>query len=328
MRRDFTVNAMAMDRSGRLYDAFDGLSDIAGKRLRTVGDAGERFSEDALRLFRACRFVAQLDFTADSSLVEGMESAFPRVSGLSLERVRQEVDRLLVSKHAARGMDLLVRSSLARCSCRIKEKGAYTEVPILPELSHLVGLPQQKEFHKYDAWYHTLAVLEAASPELLLRWAVLLHDVAKGMPGIRAIRKGRLTDYGHDKKGAEMARDILTRWRRSPAFTEEVVWLVENHMRFHFLPIHRKRMRRNGYASSQETMYSLLPKQWRRAFSISKIFARRISLAADGLFLRQKVTKPSVNTWQSSRDVCLSPAGSSTIRRMYLLFLLRMWQRA
>lgn len=209
MRRDFTVNAMAMDRSGRLYDEFGGLSDIERKRLRTVGDAGERFSEDALRLFRACRFVAQLDFMADRSLVEGMESAFPRVSGLSLERVRQEMDRLLVSKHAARGMDLLVRSGLACCSCRIKEKGAYMEVPILPELSHLVGLPQQKEFHKYDAWYHTLAVLEAASPEPLLRWAALLHDVAKGMPGIRAIRKGRLTDYGHDKKGAEMARDIL-----------------------------------------------------------------------------------------------------------------------
>lgn len=83
---------------------------------------------------------------ADRSLVEGMESAFPRVSGLSLERVRQEMDRLLVSTHAARGMDLLVRSGLARCSCRIKEKGGYTQVPILPELSHLVGLPQQRNF--------------------------------------------------------------------------------------------------------------------------------------------------------------------------------------
>lgn len=234
MRRDFTVNAMAMDGRGRLYDEFDGLSDIARKRLRTVGDAKERFSEDALRLLRACRFVSQLDFMADSSLVEGMASAFPRVSGLSLERVRSEVDRMLVAEHAARGMDLMVRSGLARCSCRIKEKGQYTEVPVLPELSHLVGLPQQKEFHKYDAWYHTLAVLEAAPPTLVLRWAALLHDVAKGMPGVRAVRKGRLTDYGHDKKGAEMAGHILTRWHRSPSFTKEVVWLVENHMRFHF----------------------------------------------------------------------------------------------
>lgn len=234
MRRDFTVNAMAIDGKGELYDNFHGMRDIRAKKLRTVGDAGERFSEDALRLFRACRFLGQLNFMADASLVDGMASAFERVKGLSLERVRSEVDRLMVSPHAARGLDLMVRTGLADCSCRVKENGTYTEVPILPELHHLVGLPQQKEFHKYDGWYHTLAVLEASKPELLNRWAALLHDVAKGMPGVRALRKGKLTDYGHDKQGAVMARHILTRWQRSPQFTHEVVWLVENHMRFHF----------------------------------------------------------------------------------------------
>ncbi len=233
-RRDFTINAMAVDAGGKLYDFFGGLSDMKGKKLRTVGDASERFSEDALRLFRACRFLGQLDFLADGSLVDGMASAFPRVKGLSLERVRSEVDRLMVTDHAARGFDLMVRSGLAAESCRVKEKGEYREIPILPELSHLVGLPQQKEFHKFDGWYHTLAVLEASSPILLNRWAALLHDVAKGMPGIRAIRKGKLTDYGHDKKGGEMSREILQRWGRSPDFTRRVTWLVENHMRFHF----------------------------------------------------------------------------------------------
>lgn len=233
-RRDFTVNAMAVDREGHLYDYFDGLGDMKQKKLRTVGVAQERFSEDALRLFRACRFLGELDFTADSSLVEGMESAFPRVQGLSLERVKSEVDRLIVSPHAARGFDLMVRSGLGDCSCRVKEKGDFIKIPILPELSHLVGLPQQKEFHAYDGWYHTLAVLEASKPTLISRWAALLHDVGKGMPGIRAIHKGKLTDYGHDKKGAAMAKDILTRWRRSPSFIHEVVWLVENHMRFHY----------------------------------------------------------------------------------------------
>ena len=96
---------------------------------------------------------------------------------------------------------------------------------------------------------------------------------------------------------------------------------------FIFSPIHRKRMRRNGYASSQETMYSLLLKRWRRAFSISKTFARRTSLAVDDLFPRQKVTKHSGTIWQSSRGVCLLPARSCIIRRMYPLFLLRMSQR-
>ncbi len=233
-RRDFTINAMAMDREGELYDFFGGLSDIRNKKLRTVGNPAERFAEDALRLFRACRFLGQLNFMADSSLVDGMASAFPRVKGLSLERVRSEVDRLIVTEHAARGFDLMVRSGLAAESCRVKEKGEYREIPILPELAHLVGLPQQKEFHKFDGWYHTLAVLEASSPKLVNRWAALLHDVAKGMPGIRAVRKGKLTDYGHDKKGAEMSAEILQRWQRSPRFTRRVCWLVENHMRFHF----------------------------------------------------------------------------------------------
>ena len=233
-RRDFTINAMAMDSHGNFYDPFSGMEDIKRKRLRTVGEASKRFSEDALRLFRACRFLGQLDFMADASLVDGMAAAFPRVSGLSLERIRSEVERLLVTPHAARGFDLMVRSGLAEKSCRCKENGIYTEIPILPELSHLVGLPQQKEFHKYDGWYHTLAVLEASTPVLLNRWAALLHDVAKGMPGVRAIRKGKLTDYGHDQKGAEMARDILTRWKYPPDFIHQVVWLVENHMHFHF----------------------------------------------------------------------------------------------
>lgn len=233
-RRDFTVNAMALDRDGVLYDYFDGLSDLEHKRLRTVGNAADRFQEDALRLFRACRFLGQLDFMADSSLVEGMKSAFPRVSGLSLERVRDEVDKLIVTSHAARGFDLMVRTGLADCSCRAKEKGIFTDIPILPELSHLVGLPQQKEFHKYDGWYHTLAVLEASKPVLVNRWAAFLHDVGKGMPGIRAVRKGKLTDYGHDTKGAEMARGILTRWKRPTPFTDRVVWLAENHMKFHY----------------------------------------------------------------------------------------------
>lgn len=233
-RRDFTVNAMAVDADGTIYDYFHGEEDLEKKRLRTVGEAGERFHEDALRLFRACRFLGQLDFMADTSLVDGIASAFPRVAGLSLERVKSEVDKLIVTPHAARGFDLMVRTGLADCSCRVKEAGNYEEIPILPELHHLVDLPQEKQFHKYDGWYHTLAVLEAAQPLLVNRWGALLHDVGKGMPGVRGTHKGRITDYGHDKKGAEMAEDILTRWRRPEAFTRRVVWIVENHMRFHF----------------------------------------------------------------------------------------------
>ncbi len=233
-RRDFTVNAMALGRDGTLYDYFDGVKDLKNKRLRTVGSAEDRFNEDALRLFRACRFLGQLDFMADGTLVEAIPSAFGRVRGLSLERFKSEIEKLLVSVHAARGLDLMVRTGLNECSCRVRERGKTEEIQILPELSHLVGLPQQREFHKFDGWYHTLAVVEAAPRTLILRWAALLHDVGKGIEGVRAIRAGKYTDYGHDKRGTEMAKDILTRWRMPSSFINRVSWLVENHMHYHY----------------------------------------------------------------------------------------------
>lgn len=233
-RRDFTVNAMAMDADGVLRDPFGGEKDLKRKRLRTVGAAEERFAEDPLRLFRACRFLGQMDFMADSSLVAGMRGAFPRVTGLSLERVRSEIERLLVTEHAGRGLDLLVRSGLAEMSCRVRENGKDTEVPILPELAHLVELPQMKQFHKYDAWYHTLAVVEASPRERLARWAALLHDVGKGMPGVRHVEGEKITDYNHDHVGAEMAEKLLRRWRYPEKEVHLLSWLVENHMKFHY----------------------------------------------------------------------------------------------
>ena len=233
-RRDFTVNAMALSADGELIDEFGGLRDLSAKKLRTVGEAAERFREDALRLFRACRFLGQLDFMADASLVEGMAGAFPRVAGLSLERVKAEVDRLLVTPHAGRGLDLLVRSGLADTACRVREHGEDRAVAVLPELTHLVGVPQMKEFHKYDAWYHTLAVVEAAPAERIVRWAALLHDVAKGMPGVRRVEGEKITDYGHDQKGAEMAEALLRRWRFPEKEVRLITWLVANHMKFHY----------------------------------------------------------------------------------------------
>lgn len=233
-RRDFTINAMALDRNGVLYDYFHGLRDLESKRLRTVGDAKQRFREDALRLFRACRFLGQLDFMAETDLVKAFPSAFPRVKGLSLERVREEIGKLLLTDHAARGMDLLVRTGLNECQCTMKRDGLSYEVDILPELSHLVGLPQEKEYHQFDGWYHSLAALEKAPKTAVMRWGALLHDVGKGMPEVRQVREGRYTDYGHDIVGAAMAEAILTRWDMPKPFVRRVSWIVKNHMRYHY----------------------------------------------------------------------------------------------
>lgn len=233
-RRDFTINAMALDLDGVIYDYFGGERDLSARRLVTVGDAAKRFQEDALRLFRACRMLGKLDFMADSSLVEGMAAAFSRVKGLSLARVREEVDRLLLTPHAARGLDLMVRTGLNECACQVREKGVELPVLILPELSHLVGLAQMKKFHAFDGWYHTLAVVDASPRTLITRWAALLHDVGKGQPGVRKIDGQRITDHNHDRVGADMAVGILHRWERSEKFVRRVTWIVRNHMRYHY----------------------------------------------------------------------------------------------
>ncbi|MCF0155252.1 MAG: CCA tRNA nucleotidyltransferase [Veillonella sp.] len=237
-RRDFTVNGMAMDKEGRIIDLVGGQRDLKKKRLVTIGDPVERFREDALRLFRACRFVAKLDFLPDKALLEAMPKAFDRVSGLSLERVRQELDRMLLEPAVAKGLDVFVQSGLCSCQCQVNENGQLRQVDILPELAHLVDLPQEKQFHEFDGWYHTLAAVAHTPADLTLRWGALLHDVGKGMPGIRGCHNGRITDRGHDQLGAKMALEALLRLGYSQKFAQRVAWIVESHMRFHFFAQH------------------------------------------------------------------------------------------
>jgi tRNA nucleotidyltransferase (CCA-adding enzyme) len=230
-RRDFTVNAMAMDLGGRLIDPFGGQKDLAAGLIRTVGCATERFTEYALRPFRAVRFAAQLGFELDTELWEAIPETLDRIGGLAVERVCAELEKILIAPQASRGLDLLVRSGLAGASCRNSVKGVASSVPILPELQRLRGLPQNPLFHRFDVWGHTLAAVAAAPPELTLRWAALLHDVAKGLPGVRGKNKyGGLADRGHDRVGAEMAAGILSRLRLPDYRCQRVVWLVKNHM--------------------------------------------------------------------------------------------------
>lgn len=247
-RRDFTVNAMAMDINGRIYDYHNGMEDLQNHILRTVGDAGQRYSEDALRMLRACRFVAQLgfDYVQESGVLPpfGEENtpyymprnfSFPtgNCAGLSLERVRTELDKLLTGKYAGKGLMLLMATGLTDAKCRVKENGAYHEIDILPELRHLEGLPQNRRFHCYNAWEHTLKAVDNSPRDLTIRWAMLLHDLGKGMPGIRGTHPdGSPSDHGHEALSAVMAQDVMTRLRYPKDFAKRVVWLVSRHMRF------------------------------------------------------------------------------------------------
>lgn len=247
-RRDFTVNAMALDQSGNVYDYHGGRQDLQQKILRTVGDAPARYQEDALRMYRACRFVGQLGF--DYVQRQGAGPAFgqpqtpyylpqsysfpvSRSAGLSLERVRTELDKLLLGKWAGKGLMLLLATGLAAGRCRVREQGTYREIDVLPELEHLAGLPQNQRFHCYDVWEHTLAAVDKSPRQLAIRWALLLHDVAKGLPGIRRLNKeGQPSDHGHEAESAVMAEVILSRLRYPAPFVQRVVWLVSRHMRF------------------------------------------------------------------------------------------------
>ena len=235
VRRDFTINAMALALDGKLVDLFHGQQDLADRFIRTVGSAKQRFSEDALRMFRACRFASQLGFTVDQEAVAVMPQLTARVSGLALERVKAELCLILLADKPAIGLDLLVKSGLAEASCRVKEQGSYQKVAILPEIVDLVGIQQNPAFHIFDVWQHTLAAVTAVAPDLTLRWSALLHDVAKGRPGVRGKNAaGQITDYGHDKLGAQLAAAILQRLGFGDKFVKRVCWLVGKHMRFHF----------------------------------------------------------------------------------------------
>lgn len=247
-RRDFTVNAMALDVKGELYDYFGGRNDLERGILRTVGDPEARYREDALRMLRACRFTAQLGFTYVQEqgdcgpcgmrgtpyyLPRGYRFPIERCQKLSLERVRQELEKLLLSPHAGRGLMLMMATGLLGASCRVRRDKRDITVPILPEALHLLGLPQNPRFHLYDTWEHTLLAIDNSPHQLAIRWALVLHDLGKGLPQIRITNKeGQPSDPGHEAQSALMAREILSRLQYPPDFIQLVTWLVAQHMRF------------------------------------------------------------------------------------------------
>jgi putative nucleotidyltransferase with HDIG domain len=217
-RRDFTVNALCQDFAGRLLDLTGrGLDDLAAGVLRTPLEPGETFGEDPLRMFRGARFVAQLGFRLADGLLEAMRAqareAVP--SKVSVERIHDELARLLVSHHPRAGMEVL------------RHGGLLTRV--LPELEAMVGV-EQSGYHCYDVFDHTMHALQASPPDLVTRLAVLLHDVGK--PPTHAVAEdGRHTFHDHPRVGAEMAEEILRRLRFSGDEIRDVSTLVLLHLR-------------------------------------------------------------------------------------------------
>ncbi|GAA5483001.1 CCA tRNA nucleotidyltransferase [Haloferula sargassicola] len=220
-RRDFTINALFEDpASCEIIDHTGGLADLKAKRLRTVGRPADRFSEDALRLLRAVRFAARLDFQIETETWSAVRELAPTLGRISIERIRDEFSRILTCPSRARGLDLLTESGLIDV--------------FLPEVRALIGCEQPPQWHpEGDVYVHTRIMLDLLADDapLPLCLAVLLHDIAKP-PTQTVDADGRLRFNGHDALGAEMAREILHRLKYPNAVIDDVVFMVARHMQF------------------------------------------------------------------------------------------------
>jgi poly(A) polymerase len=233
LRRDFTINgllldAVAYDAGDRLEDCVldyvGGRGDLKARVVRAIGEPAVRFAEDKLRMLRAVRFAARLEFAMERRTMDAMWEQAATISVVSAERVREELTKILTEGRARRGFELLDEARLL--------------AQVLPEVKRLQGVEQPVEFHpEGDVWVHTLMLLEQldAGASATLAWGMLLHDVGKPAtftPPDPARAGDRIRFNGHVDVGVAVARTLLARLRFSGEDTEQILALVKHHMQF------------------------------------------------------------------------------------------------
>ncbi len=215
-RRDFTINAIALDPlTGELRDPHGGLADLAARRLRAVGDPAQRFAEDGLRPLRALRFAARLELELDPATEAALRPALPVFAKVAPERVRVEWWKALEARAPSRFLVPLQEHGLLGVTA--------------PELEAMVGCEQNRH-HAYDVWEHTVRCVDLAPRRVLVRVAALLHDAGKPATRAWSEEKQDWTFHGHERIGAEIAEQVLGRLRCSKAETRHVVRLVRHHL--------------------------------------------------------------------------------------------------
>ena len=215
-RRDFTVNALAMDLKGSVIDPFSGQDDLKKNIIRTVGNPEERFAEDALRLMRAVRFAVELDFDIEITTRRAIEKMAGGLEEIAKERVRDELQKMLMARNAAKGVILLEELDLLRY--------------VLPELREGLGIGQNKH-HVYSVFEHSVKSLDYTAKQgysLAVRMAALLHDIGK--PRAKVGDGPDSTFYQHEYISAKMTVRALDRLRFPKDFVEQVAHLVRRHM--------------------------------------------------------------------------------------------------
>lgn len=219
-RRDFTVNALFYDPIRQeVIDYVNGVADIHGRVIRAVGVAADRFKEDHLRMLRAARFAATLDFVIEPATANAIRATAVRILSISAERIREELTRLLVEARQA-GDALVLLGELGLLQM------------VLPEVAAMQGVEQPPEYHpEGDVFQHTVIMLnQMETDDYRLAWAVLLHDVGK--PPTAQLKEGRWRFECHAKVGEEAARVILERLKFSCDDRDAICFMVGNHMRF------------------------------------------------------------------------------------------------
>ena len=215
-RRDFTMNAMALDPvSGVRTDPFNGKLDIQSKIIKAVGNPEKRFREDGLRMMRAVRFAATLDFELDPDTRMAMRNSLGFLDGVSSERLRDELIKLMCAERPSVGLRVAALTGLLW--------------RVIPDLAPQVGHAQNSH-HKLDIWWHTLLTVDSLPPDPILRMAALLHDVAKPACAKPAHGPGQFSFHDHPKVGADMARGIVEDLKFSNEDKDRICHLVAHHM--------------------------------------------------------------------------------------------------
>lgn len=214
-RRDFTINAMAYNDDDGLIDYYGGMEDIYNEKIRCVGDPVERFSEDYLRMLRAIRFSAQLGYNLDDDTYGAIKKSSKNIIDISKERVRGELNKILMANTPSEGLNLLSTSGILKY--------------IMPELEVCVGFQHHNPHHDQDVFNHILNVVDHTENDLILRLSALFHDIGK--PATFSLdEKGIGHFYNHHMKGSEITKKIMKRLKYDNKSIEQVVVLVKEHM--------------------------------------------------------------------------------------------------
>jgi putative nucleotidyltransferase with HDIG domain len=228
-RRDFTINGLLLDGlttqddlGGSVLDYVGGLADLEAGLIRAIGDPVRRFEEDHLRMLRAIRFAARFSFIIDPATHAAIRALAPKIHGVSRERVRDELTRMLTEGHASRAFMLLDETGLL--------------AHVLPEVSRLKGVQQPAQYHpEGDVWTHTLMLLDQLESNcpMTLAWGALLHDIGKPATYQPPTGPGdRIRFNGHVEVGVRIGAEICRRLRFSNDETVQILALIQNHMRF------------------------------------------------------------------------------------------------